>query len=85
MYWEDYVPYFVFIVSVLIFVVAPGFLLYAVFTHEPPPCIVYSKVVTIGGCDKYGECGVTTESGASVVARYPTVGQNVCVKWEKKS
>ena len=80
--WEDYVPYFVFVVSVLVFVVAPGFLVYAVFTHEPPPCIVYSKVVTIGGCDKYGACGVQTESGTFTTTKMPVVGQSVCVKRE---
>jgi hypothetical protein len=72
-----------FIFFIFIFVVVPSFLFYLWVTEKPPVCVTYSKVVTVGGCDRSGLCGVIAESGASAVARYPTIGQNVCVKWEE--
>ncbi len=45
-----------------------------VFTGcDESPCYL-SPVKTIGGCDKYGYCGVTLEDGTYSFAKYPVVG-----------
>ena len=41
---------------------------------------VESTVVSVGGCDKYGECGVMFANGAKGVIYYPVVGQKLNVK-----
>lgn len=41
---------------------------------------VCSKVIAVGGCDKFGECGARFESGHVARAYYPVVGAESCFK-----
>ena len=36
-----------------------------------------SKIVSVGGCDKYGDCGVLLENGRKSRIGYPVVGEEV--------
>jgi hypothetical protein len=38
------------------------------------------KVVTVGGCGSDGYCGLMLDSGLPGSAKYPVVGQSVCVR-----
>lgn len=40
-----------------------------------------SKIVKVGGCDKYGECGVLLEDGRKWRRGYPVIGE--VVSWKK--
>lgn len=37
-------------------------------------CISTSTVVSIGGCDKSGSCGVVLANGVRTTVQYPTIG-----------
>ena len=36
------------------------------------------KVVSVGGCDEYGRCGVELDSGVFTRAKHPVVGMTMC-------
>lgn len=37
------------------------------------------KVEHVGGCDKYGECGVTLDDGRHATSYFPSKGMEVCI------
>ena len=43
---------------------------------------LYSRIVQVGGCDRYGECRVKTESGHFTSTRDAFVGEKVKVERE---
>lgn len=46
-----------------------------VFIHDAPSLKqVSAKVVSVGGCDSTGECGVIIEGGRRARCRYPVTG-----------
>lgn len=47
-------------------------------------CIEKSKVASVGGCDKYGDCGVALENGSGTTHYFPYVGKEICVKYEMR-
>lgn len=50
----------------------------AIFTTKA--CTNEQKITAIGGCDRYGECGVELANGSYWRATQPIVGQAVCIK-----
>jgi hypothetical protein len=38
-----------------------------------------SRVASVGGCDRFGKCGVTLDNGDVRTEFYPTVGQTSCI------
>lgn len=57
--------------------VAVGTLAYMIYTAKPviEKC---SKVKTVGGCDRLGQCGVILENGREQISYYPVVGKTIC-------
>ena len=49
------------------------------------PCYdeITTSVVTLGGCDRAGNCGIITESGHKSIAYLPVVGGAVTIYVEK--
>lgn len=43
-------------------------------------CVESTTVVKVGGCDKWGECGVIYANGTVSTEYYPVEGETVCVK-----
>jgi hypothetical protein len=41
-----------------------------------PPCPT-SRIKSVGGCDKYGTCGVMLEDGTEYMGSFPVVGGKV--------
>jgi hypothetical protein len=52
--------------------------------RHPIECVETKRVKMVGGCDRWGECGVMYEDGSFGSTKIPTVGQSVCTKWESK-
>lgn len=44
---------------------------------KPPTCASGAKVVSVGGCDRNGFCGVLMDDGRKGTMTYPVIGQ-VC-------
>lgn len=47
---------------------------------ESDLCVESSKIVSIGGCDRYAYCGVKLENGNETRKEYPVIGEYMCVK-----
>ena len=62
----------------LLVVLTVGFSGLAIVAESAMECS-YEVVEQVGGCDKWGRCGVKTDKGATK-AYYPVVGQTLCVK-----
>ncbi len=39
--------------------------------------INYAKIVSVGGCDRYGDCGVMLDNGISTKEHYPVIGERI--------
>lgn len=49
-----------------------------VFTFTSDTIVFCSRVESIGGCSRSGECGVLLENGARRVMNKPTLGETLC-------
>jgi hypothetical protein len=47
-------------------------------------CIESKMVLNVGGCDKYGQCGVLFEDETGGVIEYPVVGARYCTKYKEQ-
>lgn len=51
-------------------------------------CTSQCTITSVGGCDKYGECGVSCTQGGFPRAHFPVVGQTICTtyttEWKDK-
>lgn len=36
-----------------------------------------SEIVSVGGCDRYGRCGVMLKNGHKTASYYPVIGQEL--------
>ena len=53
-------------------------LMYSLTLFYDDVCVASGTVVSVGGCDKFGGCGVTLNNGAITQADHPSIGQTVC-------
>lgn len=43
-------------------------------------CRVTDKIVSVGGCNKYGNCGAMTEHGYKTIEHMPVVGEEITIR-----
>ena len=55
----------------------------ALFPQPKLECVSRSKVVTVGGCNRDGNCGVKLEDGSFTNAYFPVVGVSVCTHYNR--
>lgn len=48
--------------------------------RRPIVCVEYHKIVEIGGCERYGLCGVKLDDGSKAYENLPIIGQEICTK-----
>ena len=50
--------------------------------NRQPTCIEWGVVISVGGCNGSGVCGVMTNQFAYAEAKLPVEGQAICVRYE---
>lgn len=73
----DTKDHFIFLGLVLAVTGAPVFLIFWLTARESDARAEFcgeATIIEVGGCDRYGDCGVRLSDGRSATSRYPVVG-----------
>lgn len=52
--------------------------------NPPNKCTEKQMIISVGGCDRYGNCGAVTDGGRKVVRSHPVVFEEIEVNVECK-
>lgn len=55
---------------------------YIKYTYSEKSCIRRVSIKSVGGCDAFGNCGVSYDDGTQGKLRYPAKDQDVCLEYK---